>query len=116
MITDRDICMAALMRDRAPSAIPVADVMSRDLQACAPDDNVSAAEQTMRDHQIRRLPIVDRERRLLGVLSLADIVRATGHHKGRGARPVAHEEVAGTLADICATRARDPNPTTSAAF
>src|SRR5262245_7927747 len=83
MITDRDICMAALMRDRAPSAIPVADVMSRDLHACGPEDNVSAAEQTMRGHQIRRLPIVDRERRLLGVLSLADIVRATGHHKGR---------------------------------
>src|SRR5690348_16991337 len=61
MITDRDICMAALMRDRAPSAIPVSEAMSRDLQTCQPDDDVSAAEQVMREHQIRRIPIVDRE-------------------------------------------------------
>ena len=45
MITDRDICMAALMRDRAPSAIPVSEVMSRDLQSRSPDDSVSSAEQ-----------------------------------------------------------------------
>jgi len=107
MITDRDICMAALMRDRAPSAIPVSEVMSRDLQFCGPDDNVSAAEQMMRAHQVRRIPIVDRERRPLGLLSLADIVRATDRQRGRGARQVAPEEVAGTLAEICATPGRD---------
>ena len=116
MITDRDICMAALMRDRAPSAIPVSEVMSHDLQSCQPDDNVSAAEQIMRAHQVRRLPIVDRERRLLGVLSLADIVRATDQQKGRGARQVPPEEVAGTLADICATPGREASRTTSAPY
>src|SRR4029077_15817531 len=88
--------MAALMRDRAPSAIPVSEAMSHDLQCCAPDDNVSAAEQMMRAHQVRRGPIVDRERRPLGMLSLADIARASDHHPGRGARPVAAEEEAGT--------------------
>jgi CBS domain-containing protein len=113
MLTDRDICMGALMRDRAPSAIPVSEVMSRDLQCCEPDDNLSTAEQTMRAYQIRRVPIVDRERRLLGMLSLADIVRATDHQRGRGARPIGPEEVAGTLADICATPARDASPTPS---
>ena len=115
MITDRDICMASLMRDRAPSAIPVSEVMSRDLQCCQPDDNVSAAEQMMRSHQVRRVPIVDRERRLLGMLSLADIARATDRQKGRGARQVGADEVAGTLAEICATP-REANPTTVAAF
>ncbi|HXT99949.1 MAG TPA: CBS domain-containing protein, partial [Polyangia bacterium] len=48
MLTDRDICMAALMRDRAPSAIPVSDAMSRTLQSCGPDDAVSTAERMMR--------------------------------------------------------------------
>ena len=115
MITDRDICMAALMRDRAPSAIQVSEAMSPDLQCCGPDDNVSAAEQLMRAHQIRRIPVVDRERRLLGMLSLADIVRVTDR-KGRGAREVAPEEVASTLADICASPARDPNQPTPAAY
>jgi CBS domain-containing protein len=103
MITDRDICMAALMRDRAPSAIPVSDVMSRDLQSRGPDDSVSSAEQLMRAHQIRRIPIVDGDRRPLGLLSLADIARATDRHKGRASGEVAPQEVAVTLADICAT-------------
>jgi len=116
MITDRDICMASLMRDRAPSAIPVSEAMSRELQFCEPDDNVSAAEQLMRAHQVRRVPIVDRERRPLGMLSLADIVRATDRPKGRGARQVPPDEVAGTLAHICAPPTRDANPTTTAAF
>ena len=66
VVTDRDICMAALMRDRAPSAIPVAEAMSRDLKSCGPDDEVATAEEIMRTHQIRRLPIVDRDRRPVG--------------------------------------------------
>ena len=45
----------------------------------------------------------------LGMLSLADIVRATDRQKGRAPREVAPEEVAGTLADICATAPREPN-------
>jgi CBS domain-containing protein len=111
MVTDRDICMAALMRDRAPSAIPVSDVMSRGVHCCGPDDEVSTAERVMRIQQIRRIPIVDGERRPVGLLSLADIVRASDHHRGRPAE-VAPEEVAVTLADICATPPRaNPAPT-----
>jgi|SRR6478672_1232929 len=110
MITDRDICMAALMRDRAPSAIPVSEAMSRTLQACGPDVAVSTAERLMRVHQIRRIPILDKERRPVGMLSLADIVRATDRKKGRAtkAKLVAPAEIAGTLAEICATPAREP--------
>jgi CBS domain-containing protein len=116
VVTDRDICMAALMRDRAPSAIPVAEVMSRDLKSCGPDDEVATAEEIMRAHQIRRLPIVDRDRRPVGMLSLADIVRATDSRKGRSSREVAPEEVAVTLADICAPPARDVSPPAPPAF
>jgi CBS domain-containing protein len=116
MITDRDICMAALMRDRAPSAIPVSEAMSRGVYCCGPDDDVSSAERVMRAQQIRRIPIVDGERRPLGLLSLADIVRATDHQRGRGAVEVAPEEVAVTLADICAVLPRTPNPAPSTAF
>jgi len=64
----------------------------------------------MRTHQVRRVPIVDRERHPLGLLSLADIVRATDRHKGRATREVAPEEVALTLADICAAPTREMNP------
>jgi len=116
MITDRDICMAALMRDRAPSAISVADVMSRDLQSCGPEDEVATAEELMRTHQIRRIPIVDRDQRPVGMLSLADIVRATDRKKGRATREVAPEEVAVTLADICAPPPREIIPPAPPAF
>jgi CBS domain-containing protein len=115
MITDRDICMAALMCDRAPSAIPVSEAMSRTLRFCGPDDAISTAEDIMRSYQIRRIPIVDKNRRPVGVLSLADIVRATERKNGRTTKKVAPAEVAGTLADICATPARAPAPTASRA-
>ena len=108
MITDRDICMAALMRDRAPSAIAVSDAMSPGVYCCGPDDDISTAERVMRAQQVRRIPIVDGDRRPLGLLSLADIVRATDHQHGRAAVKVAPEEVASTLADICATPPRRP--------
>jgi CBS domain-containing protein len=108
MITDRDICMAALMRDRAPSAVPVSEAMSRDLHCCGPDDRVADAEDMMRAYQIRRIPIVDRDQRPIGLLSLADIVRATDRNKGRAPEEVPSSEVAGTLADICAATGREP--------
>ena len=54
MVTDRDICMATLLQDRAPSAIPVSQAMSRNLHFCAPEDAITSAEQLMRANQIRR--------------------------------------------------------------
>ena len=118
MITDRDICMAALMRDSAPSAIPVSEAMSRTLRFCGPDDAVSTAEGIMRTYQIRRIPIVDKERRPVGMLSLADIVRGAERKSGRSTKSksrtktrttkVASSVVAGTLADICAAPPREP--------
>ncbi len=83
--------------------------MSRTLRFCAPDESVSTAEGIMRTYQIRRIPIVDKDRRPVGVLSLADIVRATERKKkGRTTKKVAPAEVAGTLADICAMPPREP--------
>src|SRR4051794_41303267 len=73
IVTDRDLCMAALFQDSPLSAFPVSRAMSDRLHACGPDDAVNAAEKTMRAHQIRRLPVVDSDRKLLGVLSIADI-------------------------------------------
>ena len=103
IITDRDICMAAWMQDCSPSAIRVSSVMSTDLSVCSPSDSVDAAEQTMRSRQIRRLPVTDRDRRLVGILSLADIVRASEDGRGRR-KDLPREDVAATLADICQPR------------
>lgn len=103
IITDRDICMTALFQDRSLSAISVGQAMSKDLRFCAPEDSLSSAEQVMRAHQIRRLPVLDSERRLLGILSLADIVHATEREKGR-TKDMLPDALTATLADICKPR------------
>jgi CBS domain-containing protein len=75
MLTDRDICMAALTQAQPLREIPVRTAMSRRLFAVHPSDTVAHAEGLMRDHQLRRLPVVDAVGRLVGVVSLADLVR-----------------------------------------
>ena len=73
MITDRDICIAAYFQGEPLSQIRVADVMSRELCTCRPDDSVRAAEHVMREHQVRRLPVVTDGKTLVGILSLSDL-------------------------------------------
>lgn len=74
LITDRDICMAAAMRDRNPSSISVEEVMTGQVYGVDPDDNIAHALQTMQEHRIRRLPVIDPEGELQGILSMNDIV------------------------------------------
>jgi len=74
VITDRDICIAAGTRDRAARDILVRDVMSKSLHWCAPTDDVRAALTTMRNHRVRRLPVLGQDGRVLGIVSLNDIV------------------------------------------
>jgi len=75
VVTDRDLCMGALFKTRPLAGALVEDVMSRRLITCAPDDDVADVEATMRRHQVRRLPVVGAEDRLVGVVALADVVR-----------------------------------------
>jgi CBS domain-containing protein len=77
IITDRDICIAAATRSRAEGEIAVTDVISKKVHACAPSDDVTSAMKTMKAQQVRRLPVVGRDGRLKGIISLHDIaVRA----------------------------------------
>ena len=75
MITDRDICMATWTRNLAPSGILTAEAMSQGLVYCSPTDSIDTAEGTMRSGRVRRLPVLDSERKLVGILSITDIAR-----------------------------------------
>lgn len=75
MITDRDLCMAGLSRGRPLGALRVADAMSREVQSCRAGDTVRSARKRMTAHHVRRLPVVDKEGKLVGVLSFIDLVR-----------------------------------------
>lgn len=85
MVTDRDICMATWSRNLAPSAIATSDAMSQGLVHCSPNDSIESAEGIMRSRKVRRLPVLDGERKLVGILSLTDIAR--GARQPSAARP-----------------------------
>ena len=105
VITDRDICIATWSRDASPSAIRAGDVMTREPHSCRAEDSVHVAENTMRTHQVRRLPVLDANSRLVGILSVTDIARAAAQHSS--ARPgfeVSPNQVIDTLAGITASR------------
>jgi predicted transcriptional regulator len=75
LITDRDIAMAAGTTNRIPSDIQVGEVMSTDILDCNPDDDVHAALESMRKGKVRRLPVVNSDGVIRGVLSINDLVR-----------------------------------------
>lgn len=102
MITDRDVSMAAYLQGRPLREIGVASAMSRHLYVCQPKHDIGEAEAVMRDRQIRRLPVVDRDGRIAGIISLNDIAVAFDRERGKRRKAVEAEEVAETLAAICA--------------
>jgi CBS domain-containing protein len=75
MVTDRDIAMRGVAEDRAPETTTVRDVMSEKIFYCFEDDDIEDAAQCMAENQVRRLPILNRDKRLTGIISLADIAQ-----------------------------------------
>jgi CBS domain-containing protein len=79
LVTDRDITVRAVAEGRDPSKTRVSDVMSSEIAYCFEDDPVEQAAKLMESKQIRRLPILDRNKQLAGIISLGDIsVRTEG--------------------------------------
>lgn len=79
MITDRDITVRATAAGRAPDECRVGEVMTEELRYCFEDTALDEALRQMTALQIRRLPVVDQQRRLVGMVSLGDIATGTGN-------------------------------------
>jgi CBS domain-containing protein len=75
MITDRDIAVRAVAAGKSPDT-PVRDIMSSDVCYCFDDQDIGEVAANMADIKVRRLPVVDRNKRLVGILSLGDIALA----------------------------------------
>src|SRR5437870_12397425 len=75
MVTDRDIALRAVAEDKQPSSTTVRDVMSEKIYYCFEDGDVEEAARCMAENQVRRLPILNRDKRLTGIVSLADIAK-----------------------------------------
>jgi len=82
MITDRDIAIRGIAKGKGPKA-KVRDVMTGDVKYCFDDQEVEEVTHNMADIQVRRLPVLNHEKRLVGILSLADIA-TSGEGKGAG--------------------------------
>jgi CBS domain-containing protein len=72
-LTDRDITVRGIAEGHNPSETKVGDIMSTDLAYCFEDEEIGEALNIMEARQIRRLPVLSRERRLVGIVSLGDL-------------------------------------------
>jgi CBS domain-containing protein len=77
MITDRDITVRASAEGESPKVIHVRDIMTPGIVWCFEDDDVQEAGRKMKEHQIRRLPVLNRDKRLVGMVSLGDLAVET---------------------------------------
>ena len=100
LITDRDICMATAIRNRPGSAISVEEVINGKVFSVAPDDDIQTALHLMQEHKIRRLPVMNEEGELKGMLSMNDIVLKAQETNGKKPTLTFHDVVK-TYKAIC---------------
>jgi len=77
ILTDRDITVRAVAHGLDPRVTTVAEAMTPQAEYCFEDETIEEAIERMRKHEVRRLPVLDREMRLVGMLSLADLAMHT---------------------------------------
>jgi CBS domain-containing protein len=75
MVTDRDIVVRGVADERSASNTTVREVMSKGVYCCFEEDEIWEAAHVMAEHQVRRLPVLNRNKRLVGVVALADVGR-----------------------------------------
>ncbi|MCK6446080.1 MAG: CBS domain-containing protein [Planctomycetes bacterium] len=100
MLTDRDVCIAAWTRGARLWEVRVADVMAKRVQVCWADDSPEVALELMVEQRVRRLPVVDSERRLLGLVSLCDLARSAAKDSRPATRERRLSRVGAALAEI----------------
>jgi CBS domain-containing protein len=114
VVTDRDLATRVVARNLFPAITTVAQVMSKPAIVCLEEEPISRAEEVMADSQLTRLPVLGPQNRVVGVISLADIVtRRRGAEALRTARAVLARDSAGPhqpIDDIHLTAAELPRP------
>ncbi len=96
VVTDRDLFIALGTRDRRPSSMTVAEVVTGPVFSCSPDDEVATVLETMKQHAIRRVPVLGFGGTVIGIVSMNDLVLAAGAKK-----PVRGADVVDTMQHIC---------------
>jgi len=109
IVTDRDVCMSALMHGLPLAGVPIEWAMAREVKTIRARDSVADAERLMQEFQIRRLPVVDESMRLCGIVSLNDIALASESVQGTQSPELGAISVEHTLASISRHRETSPH-------
>jgi CBS domain-containing protein len=105
MITDRDICMAAATKNKPASEITVWETVSGKVYTCQLSDDVHTALDIMKREKVRRLPVVDEDGVLQGIVAMNDFVLLAGQAKSAKTSAVTCEDVVRTMKAISMHRA-----------
>jgi CBS domain-containing protein len=83
-VTDRDITIRSVAQGRDPRLAPVREIMSQQVFYCYEDDDVEKVGQYMQEKEVRRMLILNRQKRLVGVVSIGDLAKASGEKELAG--------------------------------
>lgn len=100
MITDRDACMAALLNGKPLHELRAADVMAKSIVTAKVGDRLRDVQVLMRKSKVRRLPVTDKDGKVVGIVSLHDLARAAIRERRRFFPTVRLKDVALTIAEI----------------
>ena len=81
VLTDRDVAVRVVAEGRDPEQIKVSEVASRDLVTLDPQQDLDEALRLMARHQVRRLPVIEEDGRLVGVVAQADVAKEADEHR-----------------------------------
>jgi len=104
VITDRDICIALGTRNRLPGELTVGDVATQRAICCGADEDLRSALGKMAEAKVRRLPVVNTDGKLEGLLSMDDVVGRTSPKAMAKGNELTSEEVVSTLKKLYAPR------------
>jgi len=104
VITDRDICMAVATKNRSAPDVTVWETVSGKIYTCNASDDVHTALDIIKRHQVRRLPVVDEDGVLQGMVSMNDLVLHAGEIKGKKVPELSAEDVVKALKGVSAHR------------
>lgn len=97
VVTDRDLSIALGTRNRLPGEITVGEVMSGRLFVCRAHDHIRTALEIMARAQVRRLPVIDSDGKLEGILSMDDVVLRSETRSAGRTSDLSHDDVVETL-------------------
>lgn len=101
VITDRDVILRSIACDKNVENTKVTDIMTCNPCCCSPETSVDEAQNLMSNLQIRRIPVIDNNNKIVGILSLGDLA-----HHGKN---VGEDEICNTLENICCCNGNTKN-------